>query len=445
MKIIRLTLVNIWHYPATTPHFGLCSLAAFLEKKIKNIKISIIEGLNPYRQIIKSNPDLIGYTSNTLTFNKTKKLAKKVKNKLPRLQIIGGVHITAHPQSFAPPFDVAVLGEGEQALLKIVKAFPQVPQTIYQEKPIKNIDSLPFPARHLVPMTSYLNHQTNLFGVKRQATIMTSRGCPYNCVFCGSPVQWPGVRFHSAEYVFKEILHLHQTYRIDGIMFWDDLFITPLDRLKKLKNLIVKHRLHQKITFVGYGRANLITKKICHILKQMNVKRLIFGLESGSPKILSYLKQNSVTVAQNARAIKLCRQFGISPVSGYIIGTPGETAADLQKTFLFMKNYPLDNTQIYILTPYPGTQLWQLMPPKFKNWQQLFVQLPPLKLKDFFSTNRRLLHRRIFLNPNQKNNYQYLKLITQIRRLAFIQNSSYYLKSLPSNLHILKKIIWQRF
>jgi len=250
-----LTLVNIWKIENHTPHFGLTALAAFLQQRIPDLDIRIIEGLNPLKDIIKTKPDIVSFTSDTLAFQKTKNIAVKIKNKLKIPILIGGVHITAMPESFSYPFDIGSIGEGEITLSELIESFlknkkfipselEKIDGLIFKEnkkiiktsprKLIKNIDELPFPARELTPMEDiYLKNQLNLFGAERQISIMTSRGCPYHCVFCGSPVQWGAVRFHSPEYVIKEIKYLVKKYNIDSIMFWDDLFIAPIERLKK--------------------------------------------------------------------------------------------------------------------------------------------------------------------------------------------------------------------
>jgi len=468
---MRLTLVNIWKIENHTPHFGLTALAAFLQKRIPDLDIKIIEGFDPSKEIIKTKPDIIGFTSDTLAFQNTKKIAAKIKLKLKVPILIGGVHITAMPESFSSPFDVGLIGEGEITLSELIESFlknkkfipselEKIDGLIFKEnkkiiknsprKLIKNIDELPFPAREITPMENvYLKNQFNLFNVKRQISIMTSRGCPYHCVFCGSPVQWGAVRFHSPEYVIKEIKFLIKTYNIDSIMFWDDLFIAPIERLKKLKDLIVKNKLDKKLVFFGYARANLITEDVCKTLAEMNTKRLIFGLESGSPKILNYLKQNSVTVEDNKRAVDLCRKYGITSSSGYIVGTPGETLEDLQCTYNLMKHHPLDNTQIYILTPYPGTIIWKEAKKKKQvsnkmDFEKLFVQLPPLKFTDFFSSEKNLIKNRIFLNTKYKNNKEYMKLFFKMQKLAFFQNVFFYIKMIPQNLDLIKRLILKK-
>lgn len=467
--MINLVLVNVWQFPAQTPHFGLISLAAYVREEMSDVNMKVIEGMDPGREIVRAKPDIVGFTSDTLVYNKTIRKAKQLRKKTQTPFILGGVHVTALPESLDPVFDLGVIGEGEITLVELLEIFKQhrrfskkdlkkVKGIVFFDKRklvqtgrrdlIKDIDKLPYPARDLAPMEGYyLKDQLNLFGVKRLATLMTSRGCPYHCVFCGSPVQWGGVRFHSPEYVVDEMKVLLDKYNIDGIMFWDDLFIVPEARVEKMAQLIKKEGLDKKITFFGYARANLINEKICRILSNINVKRLILGLESGSERILAYLKQHSVTVADNRRAVRLCRQYGITTSSGFITGTPEETVGDLKKTYEFMKKYPLDNTQIYILTPYPGTAIWQIaekegLVSSEMDFSKLFVQLSSLKPADFFKNdNPSIVKNRVFLNTQYKRNKEYLRLMFRMQKLAFWQNLFFYLKIVPKDLSLVMRIL----
>jgi len=467
--MMNLALVNVWPFPAQTPHCGLISLAAYIREKLPDVNIKIIEGLNPGEEVVRFKPDVVGFTSDTLVYSKTVKKAKQLKERVNVPFIIGGVHITALPESFDSVFDLGVVGEGEITLVEILKIFRRdgnfSPENLGEVKGlifldgeklvgtgrrelIKNIDELPYPARDLVPMKGYyLKDQLNLFGVRRLATIMTSRGCPYRCVFCGSPVQWGQVRFHSPERVVEEIKMLLSEYAIDGIEFWDDLFITPKMRVEKMAQLIKKEGLEKKITFFGYARANLIDEDICQILSSINVKRLIFGLESGSERILDYLKQYSVTVTDNQKAVELCRKYGITSSSGFITGTPGETVEDLRKTYEFMKTYPLDNTQIYLLTPYPGTKIWQFAEEKGlvsteMDFSKLFVQLPLPKITDFFrSNNPSLIRGRVFLNTEYRQNQEYLRLVFKMQKLAHLQNLWFYLRVIPRDFGLVARML----
>jgi len=466
---LNLVLANLWHSPSKTPHFGLASLAAYIRQENPNVTISIVEGMDIKDEIIRKNPDVIGFTGDTLMYNRVVDLAKKIKEKSAAKLIIGGVHITALPSSFNPIFDLGIIGEGEKTFVDVlnhyynegdfiknkIKYFPGLvffdeSRLINTGLPplICNIDELPFAARDLTPMEDvYLKDQFNLFGSKRTMSIMTSRGCPYQCRFCGSPVQWGRVRFHSAEYVVREIEHLVEKYQVDGIMFWDDLFITPEPRIMKIVELIKEKGLDKKLVFTGFGRANLINEKICEALASINVRRLIFGLESGSEKILKYLKKDSVTVVDNRRAVTLCRKYGITTSSGFIVGTPGETMDDLKDTYEFMKKYPLDNTQVYILTPYPGTEIWETAKASGLirddiNLDSLFVQLEAPTLLDFIRGGKsNILKGRIFLNTKYRNNRAYKNMIFVMVKLAAWQNFKFYIKSVPRETDLIKRII----
>lgn len=253
------------------------------------------------------------------------------------------MHISALPRTLQKCFDISVIKEGEQTMLELLRIFQRYggfPESELEgvdglafhsksgivitrpRKQIKNIDDLSFPARDLVPMEAYFKRQLNLFGVKRVVSIMTSRGCPYRCVFCGSPAHWRGVGFHSVDYVLREINHVIDAYQADGIMFWDDFFIAPPSRFKEIAQSVKNEGINKRVTFGGYVRANLMTPETCHLLKEINVRRVIFGLETGSERILRYLKRNSVSLEDNKRAVSLCRNYGITTSSGFIIGTP---------------------------------------------------------------------------------------------------------------------------
>lgn len=470
-KKINLVLANLWAFESETPHFGLISLAAYIRKIYPDVNMEIIEGIDILDKIVKRNPDIIGFTGDTLMYERVLALAKEVRKNIKAVLIMGGIHITASPESFDPVFNLGVVGEGEKTFEEILRLFKKVngrfpidelkniPGLVFFENNeliktarrelVKNLDDLPFPARDLVPIEKYyLKDQTHIFGVKRQMTIMTSRGCPYRCIFCGSPVQWGRVRFHSAEYVVNEIEYIVEKYKADGIMFWDDLFIAPEDRILKIVELIKARGLHKRVVFTGFARANLMNEKICAALSEINVKRLIFGLESGSEKILNYLKRSSVTVEDNRRAVTLCRKYGITSSSGFIVGTPGETIEDLKKTYEFMKDYPLDNSQIYILTPYPGTEIWnravedKLISPKI-SFNNLFVQFKSPTVLDFFRKNTPdLLENRTFLNKEYRNNREYQNLIFAMMKLAMKQNIKFYLKIFPKEIGLILRIIW---
>ena len=238
-KKLKLILVHCVKTQQNTPHLGIISLATYIEEKCPHIIIKVIEDINPLKEILRNKPDIIGFTADSVDYEDTKILASKIKKRSNAFLVIGGVHITACPESFNKIFDVGVIGEGEVTLFELLETYKKTKKTDYQKidgliyfnkqtiiknKPralIKNIDELPIPKRNFVSMQKrYLSHQINLYGIKKSVSLMTSRGCPYHCVYCGSPVQWGSIRFHSVDYVINEIDYLIKEYKVDGINFF---------------------------------------------------------------------------------------------------------------------------------------------------------------------------------------------------------------------------------
>jgi len=468
-KKLKLALVNCpISERSSTPHMGLMCLAAYARDLCPWVEIKIFESLS-LTKIKRFKPDMVGFTSDTMVIAQTIAFAEKLKKLFKIPLIIGGVHITSCPQTFNKIFDLGVIGEGEFTLVELLNLYKkdkkfsinkmkEIKGLIFRNKGklvftgkrelIKDLDSLPVPARDLVPMEEvYLKNQVNLYGVKRNAVVMTSRGCPYHCIYCGSPVQWGSVRVHSPEYIVKEIDLLIKKYRVDAITFSDDLFIFPKDRLFKLVELIRQKGWDKKIVFTGFGRANMIDDDICRALKSINTHKLTFGFESYSEPMLAYLKDHSVFVKDNIRTIKLCHKYGIAVASGLIVGSPGEKIKDLKKTYETMKKYPMDNTQIYILTPYPGTKIWNYaeklgLVSLEMDMNKLFVEIPLRSLLLFWKKNKfDFLNERVFLNTKMQSNKEYMNLILKLNLLAWWQNMGYYFKTFLKDPGLL----WRMF
>ena len=307
--------------------------------------------------------DIVGISSVTQNFNIAKEIADKVKKHSNALVLIGGHHITGLPNNLTENMDIAILGEGEQTTLEIVQAYKKnsldlskINGIAYKSNGnlkatpkrelIKPLDKIPFPARDLLP----LNRETiNMF---------TSRGCPYKCVFCSSSFFWKSVRFFSASYVVNEVLDVIAKYKPRHINFSDDLFISNKPRLRKISSLIREKKIHKETEFHCTARANLVDDETASLLKAMNMRSVSMGLESGSDRILQFLKGKSVTVEQNMRAIRILKKHGLNVSSTFIIGSPSETIQDIEKTLKFIKDSKLDGGDTYVLVPYPSTKIW---------------------------------------------------------------------------------------
>jgi len=380
---MKLVLVNPT-IEAGDPPLGLAYLSSYLRKYSNFTDIVIVDKENPIRKIKKEKPDIVGFTAMTSEFSQANNLAGEIKKSFDIPIIIGGIHISSIPSHLTPSnFDIGIIGEGEQTLLELVQLYEKLGEFTEEElkkingiifndnnkniitesrKLTEPLDKIPFPARDLIKMKEYYltprQAAYGKFGIYAQ--MITSRGCPYDCVFCSPTRFWKKVRFHSAEYVVEEMKELIEKYKeIEGILIWDDLFIADKKRLEKIVTLIREEGINNELEFMIFGRVNLINENLCKLLKKMNVTVVDFGLESGSEKILKYLKRGTVTVEDNKRAVRLCKQFGIRTTCSFIIGSPGETEEDLKKTMDLVKNKNVDEAHVFQLTPLPGTVIWE--------------------------------------------------------------------------------------
>lgn len=369
------------------PPLGLGYLASFLKKKLcpGQIKIKIID-----RQFEKAlcqfQPHLVGLRCVSQNYEQAQKYARLAfKAGLP--VVLGGIHISCLPQSLIPEIGVAVLGEGEMTFLKLIKSFQRkgrfLPGELRKIKGlafwdkgklqinppaslITNLDELPFPERKL------LNIQPHTY-------MFTSRGCPFNCRFCASTRFWNKLRFFSAEYVVAEIEELIKKYQIRFISFYDDLFLADLARGEKIVSLLSKKKLLGQVKFSCNCRADLVTDKVAQLMKRMGVKSVGLGLESGDEQILKFLKGPRASVAQNQEAIETLHRYNILANASFVIGSPQETKKQILKTLNFIKKSDLDFADTYLLTPFPGTPIWNhaekrgLVNSKKMDWQRLNI------------------------------------------------------------------------
>jgi len=363
------------------PPLGLAYIASYLRKYGGFDDIVIIDKEDTMKGVMRERPDVVGFSLHSIEVKDGIELAKQIKSELDIPIIVGGAHFTFLPKTLPKQFDIAAMGEGEQTVLELMQSYEKCGGFETEElKKIKGIafrhknsikvnerrplipdlDKLPFPARDLLDMEHFYLKPRRIFrGFVRKGTHMiTSRGCPYRCVFCCSTNFWQKTRFHSAEYVVNEIKELIETYKVEAITIYDDLFVADRKRVEKIVNLMKQEGLQDEAIFCCTGRANLMDDKLCKLLKEMGVVNMMFGLESGSQKILSYLKKDTVTVEQNKRAVRIAKKYGFFVEGSFMIGSPNETKEDMMKTLDFIKQNPLDYAAFYITTPHIGTELW---------------------------------------------------------------------------------------
>lgn len=368
MTFMLINAIDVTNKIATSlPPLGLGYLASSLRKEFgpDHIKFKIVD--RAIENAIKEfSPDIIGISSVSQNYNRAIEYARIAKRyNLP--VIIGGVHISALPSTLTNDMDVGVIGEGEETIIDIINLFAgkrhfdekrlsKIEGIVFRtkgeivvtarRKPIEPLDRIPTPDRDLFPTT--------------QATYMfTSRGCPYNCSFCASSRFWGKVRFFSAEYVVNEIKDLIDRYKVKEISFQDDLLTANKPRIKRMLELLKKEHIIGRVKFVCNVRSNIVTDELVLLLKEMNVKAVGMGLESGSPKTLEYLKGNNISIHDHINAVNIFRTHGIEPYVGFIIGSPQESKRDILETLAFIKDNRLMSFDLHVLTPFPGTPVWE--------------------------------------------------------------------------------------
>ncbi len=375
-KILLINPDEIYH----DPPLGLAYIAAYLRKN-KKVNIKILDKLNIdkiVKKAIEFSPDLIGISAVSNNYWKAKDIAMKIKKLLPTIPlVVGGVHVTTSPDSFErSPFDFAIIGEGEITFLELINALERnkplnkVKGILYRKNKkiifnqprafIQDLDDIPIPARDLLDMNYYRIPLLTDNGLERIGTIISSRGCPYDCTFCASSVLWNRrIRFFSAKRTAEEIEILHRMYGFKKIMIYDDLFTINKSRIRELISILKIKGLLGNMEFYCYGRANVFDEETATLLKQMNVRCITFGLETGSEKMLKYLKNENVTVNDGVKALRLCEKYGILGYSFFMIGSPHETEEDIKKTYEFIKNNKMKGFIVYQTIAFPGTKVWE--------------------------------------------------------------------------------------
>ncbi len=381
---MKLALVHLAP-DSTEPPLGLASMAAYLRSYADFHGAVIVDADHPLDTLLKTKPDLVGISALTYQYPAARALAAELRAAMPRVPLIlGGYHISVFPDHLAATaFDVGVIGEGEQTLCELVKLFQrdgslapaglrQIHGLVFRNEQrameltpprplIEPLDQIPMPAWDLFQRRSdYLAPRRGLFhrlGV--YPAMLTSRGCPYQCAFCSPTRFWGHFRLFSAERVVEEMEWLARTCQADGLFIWDDLFTVNRTRLRRIADLFEANGLHRRLRLCIFGRTNLLDEEMADLLQRLRVEGIFFGLESGSQRVLDYLKKGTVRVENNYRALRLCKARGMRTVGTLIIGAPVETEEDLEDTRRLATSPDLDYAMICHLTPLPGTEVWE--------------------------------------------------------------------------------------
>lgn len=356
------------------PPLGMMYLAAVLENHGIETAICDLAAHKPEEwPTLIDDAEIYGMTVFSASLNTCGAISQVIKSKnKDALIIAGGPHPTSLPdQTLATGyFNHILTHEGEESFPIFVENFLKGRQNekIIRGQTIKNLDSLPLPARHLVDMKSYTREVEG----KRATSLITSRGCPYACSFCCKDIHGRTVRFRSSENIIKEVDSLIKDHGINSYVFYDDIFTLNRKRLKPLCEAFKE----RDITFRCNGHAGINTYEDYVLLREAGCKEIAFGIESGSQKILDSVNKGT-TVEENARTIKLAKSAGLLTKAYLIVGYPGETQETIDATKKFMDEADPDKFTVFTFVPLPGCDVYK-NPQKYgiteivSDWDQFF-------------------------------------------------------------------------
>lgn len=351
------------------PPLGIGYIASSLEKA--GHKVDIIDAIalalskeQVLERIRKFNPKVVGITAMTPTIKGALEVAELAKT-TGAITVMGGVHMSILPLETLQydTVDFGIIGEGEESMVELCNALEKDESyenidglcfkkdgriNIGQPKIISDLDSLPMPAFHLLPMKKY----SSIIGLDPTCTMMGSRGCPYQCGFCYKTPSDKKYRIRSVEKIVDEIKFLIKNYQVKEIMFYDD--IMPKDYARALSEEIISRNV--KIKWQTPQRVNLVDPELLKLMAKAGCRILRFGVEQGDPDQMEFVEKR-INPEQVKAAFRDAKKVGISTFAYFIIGYINETEQTMQATIdlakdldpryvMFTKAVPLPNTPL---------------------------------------------------------------------------------------------------
>lgn len=362
------------------PPLGVSYIAASLREdghEVHLLDCTFMKRDEALRQARKIEAEVVGIYCMVTMLQDAQWLARQLHDST-RLLIAGGPLATCDPLAFTADFDVVVRGEGEETILEVLRAhlrgcdFKAIPGIIFIRKTTNNgiaqseiianpdrpfrkdLDSLPFPARQLLPNAAYMH-----FGKKRYGysitTVMSTRGCPYDCEFCSNVIFGGSYRERTAQNVVDEVQQaLELGY--DRISFADDVFTLHQKRVLEICAEIHNRNMH--FNWECLARVDSINDATYIEMQKAGCRRVYFGIESGDDSILKLMRKK-ITAAQARQAVWAAHQAGLEVGAFFILFYPGETTQTVLNTLRFANSLPLDYLGLTMPYPLPGTALFE--------------------------------------------------------------------------------------
>jgi len=415
------------------------SLAAYIRSKfdvdimLVNQKIDSCSDDRIIYKAIEFHADIIGLSVSTPTAHHLPYLTRNLKKLLPRaLILIGGPHVSAFGAGSLEnnQADLGVPREGELALEQIIRAhfegedgaFAAIPGIYRRDNNgdiisnpgyipfIKDIDTLPPPAYDLIDLKPYWKTQSMPpLPNRRYASLFSSRGCPYNCIYCHR-IFGDTFRYHSAERIADEMAWLQKKLNIHDFEFLDDIFNLNRKRMVDLSERVHTRGIKTKLVFPNGVRTDIFTRDEIDLLAGMGMYYASFALESGSPRIQKLIGKN-LDIEKYVENVNYAASLGVVANGFAMMGFPTETEEDLRMTIDTTCRSGLHTISYFTTTPFPNTEMYRLAEQKFPRrlsrinyddmeYAGLAVNLSEVPDQVLFAYQRQA-NRKFFLNPRR--------------------------------------------
>lgn len=351
-----------------TIHVGLGYIAAYANSLFPDIEFVLLDTRvakkKEIKQFFQTDFNLIGMTVLSPVYHEVIDIFWKIRSTMPTTPIcLGGAYVTTIMEEIFEdtPAEFAVYGEGEItfaaliAYLKGIGSLSEIEGLIYRDgkniktnpprAQIKDLDSIPYPAYHLFKMDRYPMHR-----------IVTSRGCPFKCVFCNSSSIWLGKwRKRKPEKIIEEIEYLIRNYKKKTFYFNDNSFNIDIKRVEKFCRIILDKKL--KFLWTTPVRVEIITPEVAFLMKASGCYNVGIGIESANNSILESMKKNN-TIERVKKGIRIFKEAGIEVLGQFVIGSPGDTYETVKESIEFAKKSELDFVMFYSILPFKTTAQW---------------------------------------------------------------------------------------
>jgi len=373
-------------YPSGQPPLGIASIVSYLKQNVDGLHIDVFDATfkrqpdweQEFSALVLQKYDAVLFSVMTTMANDAHKLAGIVKALSPETKVVfGGPHATILPDMCLEDgnVDLVIKGEGEYSILDYIKnglnpenlngsVYKKDGMLIYgPDNTVIDIDTIGQPDRSIFDMEKYILTWNSMDSVSQNArgtSVIVSRGCPFMCSFCQPTLQQifgRKVRKRKPAHVIEELKTLKKNYALNTFMFEDDTFMMDKAWVEEICNLLIKSNMDY--LWCCNMRADLCQENLLKTMYSAGLRKINIGIETATQRLLDEVYKKGITVNQITNAVNTAKRLGIKVQGYFMIGHPTETLREILNTILLARNLDIDNASFSVITPFPGTSLFE--------------------------------------------------------------------------------------